>query len=172
MIHPDYQGYTGSPYAAATLGTAQQLFNGRMAGASIEEQNVLANQANQQATVARTATNGAQALAIDAAMQGQTNQGFHNIQLQENQNKYQLLNNLNMANAGETQEGDKAYQSKLQKYIMDTNQQSALRGAGATNISNGIGGVESAATGGIMGSGKKFSGGSSGGLLGAILGLI
>jgi hypothetical protein len=153
QIHPDYQGYNGSAYAASTLGTAQQLFNSRMAGAATEEQNALANQANQEATVGRTATNGSQALAIDAGTQGQTNQAFHNIQTQEDQNKYQLLNNLNLANSQMTTEGDKEYQAKLQKYMMDTQQQAALRGAGGKNISSGISGAEGAVGGsGILGS--------------------
>lgn len=136
QINPQYQPYQPSGYAKSTLGTAQQLFNGRMAGASTEEQNILGNQANQEATIGRTATDGSQALALDAATQGQTNQGFHNLQTQEDQNKYQLLNNLNLAGAGMTAEGDKDYQSRLQKYQMDLQQQAALRQAGLTNIGN------------------------------------
>ncbi len=134
QINPVYTPYQPSPFAKSTLATAQQTFNGRMAGASTEEQNVLGNQANQEAAIGRTATDGSQALALDAATQGQTNQGFHNIQTQEAQNKYQLLNNLNLASAGMTAEGDKQYQAELQKYQMDVNNQNALRGAGIQNL--------------------------------------
>lgn len=134
QVNPTYTPYTRSPYAKSTLGTAQQMFNGRMAGATNLDQNILANQANTNAGVDRTATDGSQALAVKAAVQGQTNQGFHTLQTQEEQNKYQMLNNLNMANAGMTAEGDKQYQAELQKYQMDVNNQNALRQAGITNM--------------------------------------
>lgn len=134
QVHPQYFGYTPSTYAKNQLGTAQQLFGGRMAGAGAEEQNIQANQANQEATVARNATDGSQALAADAATQGTTNSAFRQLQTQEDQNKYQMLNNLNMGDAAMTAEGDKQYQSQLQKYQMDLNMQNQLRQAGITNM--------------------------------------
>jgi hypothetical protein len=153
QIDPQYSAYKASPYAADTLGTAQQLFNGRMAGAASLEQNIYGNAANTTGQVQRTATDGSQALAVEAGTQAQAGQQFRNLQTTEAQNKYQLLNNLNLANAGETQEGDKLYQSQLAKYMLDTQQQAALRGAGAKNIGSGIGGVEGAVGGsGVLGS--------------------
>lgn len=134
QVHPQYQPYLPSPYAKTALATAQQLFNGRMAGAPAEEQNIQAGQAQQMGQVARNATDGSQALAADAATQGSTNSAFRQLQTQEDQNKYQLLNNLNMGNAGMTAEGDKQYQSDMQKYQMDVNQQNALRQAGISNM--------------------------------------
>lgn len=144
-IHPQYDPYTSSQYAASTLGTAQQLFGGRMAGATAEEQNIYGNTANTDQQVTKTAGDSSQALAILAGTQAQTGKQFNQLGIQEDQNKYQLLNNLNLANQGETTEGDKVYQANLQKYMMDTQQQAALRGAGSKNIGSGIGGIESAA---------------------------
>lgn len=165
QINPQWQGYQTSPNAQANLSNAQNAYNGRMAGASAEEQNILANQANQFANINRTATDGSQAMALGAGIQGQTNQGFHNLQTQEAQNKYQMLNNLNLANQGMVQEGDKTYQSNLQKYMMDTQAQAALRSSGLSNISNGIGSLDPTSL--VMGSGG--SGGKSGGLLSFLL---
>lgn len=169
-IHPTYTGYQTSPYAQSTLGTAQQLFGGRMAGATAEEQNIYGNTANTDTQVQKTATDSSQALALETGVQAQAGKQFNQLGIQEDQNKYQLLNNLNLGNAGMTAEGDKSYQAMLQKYMMDTQQQAALRGAGSKNIGSGIGGVESAATGGIDSSG---SGGSSGGgIVGSVIGAI
>jgi hypothetical protein len=165
QIHPQWDGYQTSQYAQNNLANAQNAYNGRMAGASTEEQNILANQANQMGNVNRTATDGSQALAVAAGVQGQTNQAFHNLQTQEAQNKYQMLNNLNLANQGLVQEGDKTYQSNLQKYMMDTQAQAALRSSGLTNISNGIGSLDPTSL--VMGSGG--GGGKSGGLLSFLL---
>lgn len=157
QIHPDYKPYQVSPYAQANYGLAQQLYNGRMAGASSLERNIMGNQANQQANVARTATDGSQALAVEAGQQGQTNQAFSNLQTQEAQNKYQLLNNLNLTSSQLTAEGDKKYQSDLQKYQMDTGQQNALRQSGLANLFGAVGDVGKLgllqASGGIHGTG-------------------
>lgn len=146
-IHPQWQQYQTSQYAKDNLTNAENAYNGRMAGASTLEQNILANQANQTANVAHTATDGSQALAVQAGMQGQTNQAFHNLQTQEAQNKYQLLNNLNLANTGMVAEGDKQYQSQLQKYLSDVQQQNALTNAGVQNIAGAVGGLGSSALG-------------------------
>lgn len=160
-IHPEYSPYQVSQYAKDNLSNAQNAYNGRMAGATSLEQNILGNEANANAMVDRTATDGSQALAAKIANQGQSNQAFHNLQTQEAQQKYQMLNSLNMANQGLTTEGDKVYQDKLQKYQMDAQAQAALRSAGLTNISGAIGGL----TGGLLGGG----GGKGGGLLSMIL---
>lgn len=134
QVHPVYKPYQPSPYAKQTLATAQQLFNGRMAGAAAEEQNIQGEEANQNAAIARTATDSGQALAAQAATQGATNKAFSSLQTQEDQNKYQLLNDLNLAQAGMTAEGDKQYQAELQKYQMDVNMQNQLRQSGITNM--------------------------------------
>lgn len=144
-IHPQYNPYQVSPYAKDNLANAENAYNGRMAGAGALEQNILANEANTNANVDRTAGDGSQALAVKAATQGQTNASFRNLQTTEAQQKYQLLNNLNLANTGMTNENDKMYQDKLMKYQLDSQQQSALRNAGITNIAGAVNGLDSSA---------------------------
>lgn len=134
QINPVFNQYQTSPYAKNQLGIAQQLFNAPMAGAVTEQQNIGANQANTNATVQRNATDSGQALAIAAGTQGQSNQAYSDLGVKEAQNKYSLLNNLNAGYSAMTNEGDKVYQSMLDKYKMDTEQQQQLRGAGAQNI--------------------------------------
>ena len=137
-IKPVFNQYKVNPFAQQQLGIAQQMFNGRMAGASDMEQNILASQANFNANVGRNATDGSQALALAAAGQGQANQSFQDLQTQESQNKAAMLGNLNNAYGGMINEGDKVYNSMFQKFQMDTNQKNALKNAGAQNIFGGI----------------------------------
>ncbi len=132
-INPVFNQYQANPFAKQQLGIAQQLFNGRMAGAPQLERNIMASGANFNANVGRNATDGSQALALAAAGQGQTNQSFQDLQTQEQQNKYGMLQNLNNAYGVNIQEGDKEYNSMLQKFKMDTEQKNALLGGGAQN---------------------------------------
>jgi hypothetical protein len=133
-IHPQWQDYTASPYAQQRLGIGQQLFNGRMAGAAGLERNIFANQGNTLNSINRNSTNSAQALALAGASQGQTNQAFDNLAIQESQNKLNLLGNLNQGYEGMISEGDKVYQNKLMKYQIDKQDQAALRGSAWQNI--------------------------------------
>jgi len=171
-IHPQYTPYQTSPYAENVLENAKNAYGGRMAGATELEQNILTNQANVNANADRTATDGSQALAVKAANQGQTNAAFRNLQTQEAQQKYQLLNNLNLADQTMINEGDKKYQDMLYKYQMDAGQQAALRNAGIQNIFGAVNGLSGSAmqynmmNGGGSGGG---SGGTSGGGLMAML---
>jgi len=153
-IKPIFNQYQTNPYAKQQLGIAQNMFNGRMAGAPQLERNIMASGANFNANVGRNATDGSQALALAAAGQGQTNQDLGNLQVQEQQNKYGMLQNLNQAYGGLINEGDKEYQSMLQKFQMDTQQKNALMGGGAQNM---FGGISDLASLGIMG-GQMFGG--------------
>jgi len=155
MINPIFNQYKTNPYAKQQLGIAQQMFGGRMAGAAGLERNIFANQANNQSNINRNATDSSQALALGAAGQGQTNQALGDLQTQEAQNKYGMLQNLNQAYGGMISEGNKEYESMLQKFQMDTAQKNALMGAGAQNM---FGGISDLASLGIQGSqllGKK-----------------
>lgn len=147
-INPVYTPYQVSQYAKDQLGTAQQMFNGRMAGASSEERNINAAQSDTQASVDRNATSSAQALAMATAGQGQADAGFNNLQVKEEQNKYGMLSNLNNAYATMTREGDKVYQDKLNKYQMDVAAKNGLRSSAMNNI---FGGASDALSFGIMG---------------------
>ncbi len=153
-INPVFNQYKTNPYAKQQLGIAQQMFNGRMAGASNLENNIYSNQANFNANVGRNATDSSQVLALAAAGQGQSNDAFQNLQTQEAQNKYGMLQNLNQAYGGLISEGNKEYDSMLQKFQMDTQQKNALMGGGAANM---FGGISDLASLGIMG-GQLFGG--------------
>lgn len=142
-IHPTYENYQASPYAGQQLAAAQQLYNGRMAGAASESRNIAAAQSNLNATAQRTATNSAQALSLASAGQGVANEAYNKLGVQEAQNKQNLLQNLNKAYASNISEGDKVYQSQLNKYQLDLNRQAQLAGAGASNVSSGINGIGS-----------------------------
>lgn len=145
-IKPVWEQYKTNPYASQQLGMAQQLFNSRMFGAQDLQRNIYSNNANFNANIGRNATDSSQALALAAAGQGQTNQALSNLQTQEAQNKYGLLSNLNQAYGQMIGEGDKEYQSMLQKYQMDVAEKNALRGAGANNMF----GAMSDLSGGLM----------------------
>lgn len=133
QINPQWQQYQTSPYAQRQLALAQQMFGGRMAGAGAQEQNIMNNQASTLGNINRNTTDAARALALTGSVQGQTNDAFANLGMQEAQNKQNMLGNLNQAYGSLVQEGDKEYQSKLQKYMMDKQEQLALRTAGANN---------------------------------------
>lgn len=143
QIHPAFQQYNSSPYAAQQLGIAQQLFNGRMAGAPELERNIATAQGNTVANINRNASSGSQALALASGAQNTANDAYGNLQTKELQNKYSLLDNLNKGYGAMTNEGDKVYQSQFGKYQSDLQQQSQLRGAGWQNIFSGIGDVGS-----------------------------
>lgn len=137
-INPVRTDYAISPYAKNQLGLAQQLYNGRMFGAPQLEQNIFAAQGNTMASVNRNATDASQALAMAAATQGQTNQALANLGLQEAQNKYQMLGNLNNAYGNMTNEMDKVYRDKMMKYQEDIQAKNALRNAAWQNMGAGF----------------------------------
>lgn len=137
-IHPVWEQYQNSPYELQKLALAQSLFNGRMAGAGAQQQNIFNNQAATLSNINRNSGSAARALALSAASQGMTNDAISNLGQQEAQNKYNLLGNLDNAYTSMTQEGDKVYNSKLQKYQMDKQEQAALRNAAFQNIFSGI----------------------------------
>lgn len=137
-INPTYTPYTSSPYAAQQLGTAQQLFNGRMPGANDIAQGIGSSQQNVISNVNRNATDSSQALALAEQGQGTANNAYTNLGIQEGQYKASMLNNLNAGYQAMVGEGDKVYNSQFQKYQLDTNQQTALRGAAAQNLQSGF----------------------------------
>ena len=130
--------YTSSPYAANNLGTAEQMFNGRMAGAGTAEQNILNNGANAEGSIQRNSTSGAQSLALAMASQGQTDHSLQQVGQQEGNYKMNMLNNLNMANNGMTVEGDKVYNDNVRKQNLAIGEKNSLRGSSMQNIGNGI----------------------------------
>ena len=144
QIKPQYTPYQISDAAKQRLGLAQQMYNGRMAGAVNQEQNIANNQANTIANAARGASNGAQLLSLAGSAQGQSNQAYNNLAMQEAQNKAQMAQNLNGALDNMSQEEYKVYQDKLNQYQTQMQQKSALTNAGLTNGFNALNGLYSA----------------------------
>lgn len=129
--------YQKNPLAAQQFAMAQQLYNGRMAGAASQERNIFQNQANTVNAVNKNATDSSQALALAMGAQGQADKAFSGLRQEEAQNKYQMLGNLNQAYAGMINEDDKAYNDKLRKFS-DIAQ---IRGAQQQNRSNALNGI-------------------------------
>lgn len=142
-INPIFNQYQASPYAKQQLGIAQQMFNGRMAGAAGLERNIFSNQATQLNRLAQNSTDPTQLLSLGAQSQGQTNQALQQLAIQEAMNKQAMLGNLNQAYGANIQEGDKVYNSMLQKFQMDTAQKNALLGGGASNMFGALGDLSS-----------------------------
>lgn len=141
QINPVFTQYQTSPYAKQQLGIAQQLFNAPMAGYQQQLQNIYGSQANYLNAAQRGATDSGQLLALGGLAQGQTNQALNQLGIQNAQNKYNMLNNLNSAYQSMINEGNKVYQSQLEKYQMDVAQKNALTNAGMQNIFGGIGDI-------------------------------
>lgn len=146
QINPVFQQYQENPLAKENLAVNKNMFYGRMPGAQKAESNIMQAQSNQLANAQRGATDASQLLALGAGLQGGTNEAFSNLAAAEGQSKAGLLTNLGQAYRGAISEGDKAYESMLQKYQMDSQAKAALRNAGQQNIFGGIGDV----AGGLM----------------------
>lgn len=132
-INPIFNQYQASPFAKQQLDLAKQLYGGRMPGAAALEKNIFSSGANAVNAGLRNATDASQALALGAASQGQTNESLSDLQTKEAMNKQAMLQNLNQAYGTNIAEGDKEYESMLQKYQMDAQRKDALNSAGAQN---------------------------------------
>lgn len=132
-INPVWTDYTSNPYAANQLALARNMFGGRMAGANQLERNILSSQGSAMNNINKIATDASQALTYGASAQAQADQSFSNLQTAESQNKYNLLGNLNNAYGAMIAEGDKVYQNKMQKFMIDAQRKDALMSSGAQN---------------------------------------
>jgi hypothetical protein len=130
--------YETSPYAVQMLDEANRLKDSRMTGAADAERGIYGSQANATGAINRNATSGAQALAMLAATQGNSNNAFNSLRMQEGQDQQMKLNNFNNASGVMINEGDKVYQDALRKRQEAINEKNALRGAGTQNIGGGM----------------------------------
>lgn len=137
-IHPQWHQYQTSPYAKQQLGIAQQLFNSQMPGYTQEQQNIGNAQGSFLNSVDRNATDSAQALSLASASQGIADNAYSGLQGRQEQFKSSMLGNLNDALGTMIGEGDKSYQSMLQKYMQDTATQNGLRNNAWSNIVGGF----------------------------------
>ena len=129
--------YKENPLARQQLGLAQTLFNARMPGASSIERNIYSTQANQLANINRLATDSSQALALAAGTQGQTNNAFNNLGIQEAQDYQRRYGNLEGAEEGVIREGDKVYSDQVRRF----GDLSQIRGAQNANRQNNWGDI-------------------------------
>jgi hypothetical protein len=164
QINPMFQQYQKNPLAQENLAVNKNMFYGRMPGAQKAESNIMQAQANQLANVQRGATDSSQLLAVGAGLQGGTNEAFSNLAAAEGQSKAGLLPSLNQAYRGVIAEGDKAYDSMMQKFEMDRQAKAALRQSGMQNIFGGIGDIGAGAMqfGMLKGSGMGSGMGTQG----------
>ena len=173
-IKPEYFGYGDerlqgkeSPYAKQMLGLAQTQLNARDPFAVAQQRGILGSQANAMAGAQRAVTDPSQALAMTAALQGNTNQAMFQQGAAERQNYQQRLGNLANAQGVMIQEGDKVYQDRLRKFMMDQERKDALQQAGTQSIINAGSSLSSS----MLGLGKAGGFGSlgkGGGKLGAM----
>jgi hypothetical protein len=137
--------YTTSPYAQSMLDEAKRIRNAAMPGSAEAARGIYGAQGNAMDAIGRNATSGVQALALLAATQGNTAQAFNNQRLQEGQYDAQTLANLNNADQGMINEGDKIYQAALQRRQEAIAEKNALRGASTQNIGGGVNDLQNAA---------------------------
>ena len=130
--------YETSPYAVKMMDEANRIKDSRMAGAADAENNIFGTQANATGAIGRNATSGAQALAMLAATQGNTNQAFNGLRAQEGNDFWMKQNAFNNAGQLMIGEGDKKYQDALRKRQEAIQEKMALRGAGTQNIGGGM----------------------------------
>lgn len=152
--------YKENPLARQRMGLAQTMLNARMPGAAAAERNIYGTQANTMAQVNRNATDASQVLALAGAAQGQTNQAFSNLGMQEAQDYQRRYGNLVGAQEGVIQEGDKVHNDSVRRY----QDLVSLRGAqnantqGAWNSLTNLG-LGAASLGMAGGMGQMFGGG-------------
>lgn len=153
-----------NPYIQSLYGEGRNLYQGRMAGAGAEEQNILTNQANTLSTVQDNATDASQVLAIGAGLQGKTDAALSNLGSKESMDKVRRFGIFSNVSELMAQEGDKIYQDKLRKYYDDLNYKRALQGASLQTLMGGASdfdkNIEQAA--GFASGGGYFGGGGSG----------
>lgn len=139
--------YKENPLARDQMGLAQTLLNARMPGAASMERNIYQNQANTLGQVNRNSTDASQALAMAAGVQGQTNQSFGDLAVNEAQDYQRRYGNLTNAQGTVIQEGDKVHQDSVRRFqdmaqiqgAMNSNTQGAWNsisnlGFGAANL--------------------------------------
>lgn len=161
--------YTSSPYAAKTLGLAQTLLNSRMPGSAAREKNIYGAGANAMGNISRNVTDSSQALALGAGIQGQQGAQFNDLAMQEGQDYYNKLNNLNAANQGMTQEHKDLFDDEVRRWQDQVNiitAQYKARKQGGQDISN-YGAMMGSSIGGALGGVGGGSGGG-GGMMGGM----
>jgi hypothetical protein len=169
-IKPEYYAYgdkrlvgNESPYAKQMLGQAQMQLNARNPFAAAQQRGILGSQANAMAGAQRAVTDPSQALAMTAALQANTDQALFGQAGQEQQAYQQRMGNLMGAQQVMISEGDKLYQDRMRKFMMDQERKDALQQAGSQTLMNAGSSLSSSllGMGKAGGFGKMFGGGAA-----------
>lgn len=127
--------YTADDNVKQNLALAQNLYNGRMAGASNLEAQIYGNQANTIGAMNRNVTDSSQALALAGSVQGNTNEALQQLAISEAQDRlsrYGILANASQALAAEK------YKERMDK-IRYQNQLMGIKATHNQNIATGVG---------------------------------
>lgn len=108
--------YSENPIARQRLGLAQTMLNARMPGAQAVQNNIYGSQANTLSNIQRGATDSSQALALASGVQGNTNDAFGNLGIQEASDYQRRYGNLSDAQEGVVREGDKVFQDQTRRF--------------------------------------------------------
>ncbi len=149
--------YQINPEAQKRLGLASTLLNARSPGAMAAERNIQQNQANTLGRFQRGATSSSQLLSLGADAQAQTNQDFNQLEQQETADYQRRYGNLEGAQQGMIQEGDKLFQDKVRRHQNQLQVEGAINENRQNNWGDiaGMGfGLASFAMSGGMGDGK------------------
>lgn len=119
--------YKENPLVRQRFGLAQSLLNARMPGAASIERNIYGTQGNILSNAQRGATDSNQLLLTGAAAQGQSNQAFENLGLQEAADYQRRFNNYTSSNEALVNEGDKVFGDQVRKF------ENTLQAEGAKN---------------------------------------
>lgn len=119
--------YKENPLVRQRFGLAQSLLNARMPGAASIERNIYGTQGNILSNAQRGATDSNQLLLTGAAAQGQSNQAFENLGLQEAADYQRRFNNYTSSNEALVNEGDKVFSDQVRKF------ENTLQAEGAKN---------------------------------------
>jgi hypothetical protein len=115
------------------LGLAETQYGGRSGAAAAAERNIFQTAANTQANINRAATDVTQAQLGAGQIQGQTNQAFNQLQIQEIADEQRKLQNLVSAQEAMAAENKAAWGWNVQGKWQDTN---AIEAAIAQNRAN------------------------------------
>jgi hypothetical protein len=133
--------YNTSPFAKQMLGNAQMQKNAQMPGLDIAMGQMSQNQANAINAFQRGAGSGSAFLAAAAASQGQMNKDALGLSQQQAQFQQQQNANMNNALGVMMNEGDKEFQSKLNRYTQDAQVKSSLINSSLQNKANAWGNI-------------------------------
>jgi len=143
------------PYAQQQLALAQNLYQGRMAGATQEEQNIETGQANATAATERNATDSSQVLATIAGLQGGSNDAFAQLAAKESADKMNRAGTVMSAQNTMINEGDKVWADRLRQL----QQRLGIRSVATQNTFNALQGIG----GSLSMAGSAFGGGGGAG---------